>query len=181
MKEVIRQVAESAVMALSPPPRFAVVDSVDDPARAALVHFPDEPTATFVVSYGGTCPAPGDTVRVAGRSGARYIDDVVSSVGWTAATLSGAWANVSGSQPVEYRRVGDMVHTRGHVNAGTTGTNIFTFPPGFRPPFSFDIPAASWGTGQIEAGALWVQAGGAVVGHRRGVSLSWSSQFSVLP
>ena len=87
---------------------------------------------------------------------------------WVAPALLGTWANVAGQQPMEYRKWGDTVWLRGLVGGGGAGTNIFTLPVGFRPPFAlgFAVPAglpSAFGQIVVNANGNVTHGGGAVV------------------
>lgn len=60
------------------------------------------------------------------------VDDL-EGVAWTAVSFQNSWVNGS-SQPAQYRKIGDVVHLRGHIGGGTLSTTAFTLPVGYRPP-----------------------------------------------
>ncbi|MET0786841.1 MAG: hypothetical protein ABWY25_09060 [Paenisporosarcina sp.] len=51
---------------------------------------------------------------------------------WTNANFQNAWVNVGGYQPMQYRKLMDMVQLRGTITGATAGV-AFTLPAGFRP------------------------------------------------
>lgn len=72
---------------------------------------------------------------------------------WTPVTFQGTWANqTGGSQPVQYRKLGDMVQLRGQMAAGSMSSPAFTLPVGFRPPFLFMLSTGCFN------GSAWVVA-----------------------
>ena len=59
---------------------------------------------------------------------------LVGDAAWTAPALSNGWVNFAGgTQPVGYRKIGDVVHLRGCLKSGTVNTTVFTLPAGYRP------------------------------------------------
>jgi hypothetical protein len=78
LREVMRKVATDAIEEIYPRPRYATVISANPTTRKAVVQFPDEVT-TFTLPCGSVMPLTGSTVRVAGRAGARYVDEVVTT------------------------------------------------------------------------------------------------------
>ena len=76
MKGVIRAVAAETVNSIVPPDRYAIVVSSDLNQRMAVVRYPGE-SAQFELPFGGIAPYQDALVRVSGRTGARYISDVV--------------------------------------------------------------------------------------------------------
>jgi len=61
---------------------------------------------------------------------------------WVNVTFQGAHVNFGGNtQPVQYRKQGDMVQIRGCFKTGAVGSTVFTLPVGFRPPhlLGFDV------------------------------------------
>src|SRR5437868_14697656 len=75
-RDVIGQIAEASVNRLRPSHRYATVTSIDRVNRSCTVTFPGEATAV-TVPMGSIQPAkPGQTVRIAGALGDRFIDDV---------------------------------------------------------------------------------------------------------
>lgn len=68
---------------------------------------------------------------------------------WTGVTFQNGWGNVAGIQPVQYRKIGDLIYLRGRMANGTLGATAFHLPLGFRPPATIDlitsgIPTSSW-------------------------------------
>ena len=74
-----------------------------------------------------------------------YIEDIGPSTApalpvpatppaWTAVTFASGWSNFGGGyQPVQYRKIGDVVSVRG-VAKSTANTHALTLPVGCRPP-----------------------------------------------
>lgn len=123
----------------------------------------------------------GQYVAVLAAGADRLILGAVSTP-WTALTLTNSWTNTSGFQTGQYRRVGDMVHLRGYLTAGTNGASAFTLPAGFRPPASFDVPVASYTGGSPAASAahLFVQSTGTCPATvSTGLYVSFNFSFSV--
>lgn len=79
MRETIQQIAATTIDYIYPEPRYATVVAIDAPARRVTVKYPDE-SATFTLPVGSVIPTNiGSLVRVAGRQGARYVDEVLDS------------------------------------------------------------------------------------------------------
>lgn len=77
-----------------------------------------------------------------------------ASPAWTAATPSGAWTNLgAGYHVLGYRKVQDDVQVRGTVTGGTSGSQIYTLPVGFRPTANYQVP------GRDTAGFCYVEIG----------------------
>ena len=102
----------------------------------------------------------------------------VPTTPWIDAVLINSW--VTAGQKPQYRIVGDMVHLRGQCNTGATGTVMFILPVGYRIPISQDVPAGSWNSG-AQAAALFIQDNGNVTGHRNGLAIGFSVQYSITP
>lgn len=67
---------------IRPAPRYATVMTVDLALRTAGIQFPGE-SVTFSVPFGADVPIVSSTVRVAGKVGSRYIEDVTTGhAGW---------------------------------------------------------------------------------------------------
>jgi microcystin-dependent protein len=76
---VIKRVARKVVLDTYPIPRQAIVESVNKTTRRATVYYPDEPSNTFTVPCGSVLPVgAGSVVLLAGPTGARYIEQVIS-------------------------------------------------------------------------------------------------------
>lgn len=62
---------------------------------------------------------------------------------WTALPLGTNFQNYAGAQPCQYRKEGDVVRLRGHVQRKTgtmvNGDSVGTLPAGFRPPFNCEF------------------------------------------
>lgn len=101
---------------------------------------------------------------------------------WTALTLLNGWTNSAGpDQPAQYRRIGDMVQTRGHCQAGTLGVAMFQLPVGFRPPANLDLAANP--VPSSSPGRLWFKSNGDVFAQFAvgATQVSWFAEFSVTP
>lgn len=92
-RDVIVNIAESALARARPEARYATVISIDRVARSCVVQFPGE-SAQVVVPMGSIQPAQiGQTVRIAGTLGDRYIDDVMGQAVVAGGTPIGAVIN----------------------------------------------------------------------------------------
>lgn len=73
MRDWVRTVVRKELDAIMPPDQFGIVTLLDTTTRSARILLPDGVTS-MTVSYGfGVSPQVGDTVRVTGRAGSRYI------------------------------------------------------------------------------------------------------------
>lgn len=64
---------------------------------------------------------------------------------WTAVTFTNGWSSFgSGYQPVQYRKIGDIVYCRGTLSTGTGATVAFTLPAGFRPPLTLVLAGITY-------------------------------------
>ena len=166
-RDAIAKIAQDVVYSEYPRPRYAVVQSVDTSNRVAMVRYTDE-EVDFPVTAGSMCPVgAGAVVRLAGPTGARYIDDVISGnvsingvdtlTAWTAVSFASGWANLgSGYQAMQYRKEGDKVCLRGYAEklSATSGSEtILTLPVGFRPPATLLDGVWSFVTGASPAQA----------------------------
>jgi hypothetical protein len=73
------------------------------------------------------------------------IETAIFDTGWSTVTLTG-WTVAS---TVQFRRIGRVVHCRGEIYGGTTGTTVLaTLSSQFRPPVrsAFPLPDLSAGT-----------------------------------
>lgn len=79
MRDVIRVIVGKEIERLRPAPSYAIVVSIDRDNRLCEVRFPeDDATDSLFVGMGSIQPsAVGQTVRVAGVLGDRFIDDVM--------------------------------------------------------------------------------------------------------
>lgn len=81
-------------------------------------------------------------------SEAARLDGLTKATAWVTVSLLNGWVHFSG-QPVQYRKVGDMVEIRGRMSSGLPNNPAFNLPTGFRPPYNLvlvtgcDSPA-SW-------------------------------------
>ena len=111
----------------------------------------------------------------------QQLEDYLASLEptpWTAVTFENSWVNTGGgTQPAEYRKIGDMVYGRLHIKSGTLSSSAFTLPEGFCPPRDFDVPAAA---GVAQPAWLNIQSTGTcVVYASTSTSFSTTFQFSV--
>jgi hypothetical protein len=76
LREIIRMYSAEVVSEDRPAVRFATVTAVHATLRQATCIYPGE-VATFTIPYGSAQPIVGSMVRVAGRQGGKYIEDVI--------------------------------------------------------------------------------------------------------
>lgn len=89
-RDAIVDIAQSVVDRARPTPRYATVISVDRINRKCMVRFPGE-SADVSIPMGSTQPAQiGQTVRVSGNLGDRYVDDVMGQAVVAGGTPIGA-------------------------------------------------------------------------------------------
>jgi len=69
----------------------------------------------------------------------------ISSIPWTSVgSFSNGWGNFGGGNtPVSYCKIGDFLHFRGLLSAGTIGLGAFTLPVGYRPLYTYNIGTVS--------------------------------------
>lgn len=72
LRDVIRRLVRSEVNAIHPPDTFGEVQTVDTDNSLVNV-LPVGGTTTTRVPYSGGAPGVGDTVRITGRAGSRYL------------------------------------------------------------------------------------------------------------
>lgn len=151
MREIIRQYAAEIVDEMYPRPRYATVVSVNEPARACNIQYPDE-AVNFQVPYGDVIPAVGSIVRVIGQPGAKYIESVVSRgqavpagliADYVGTTAPPGWDLIQGNTivnaqtlrpdlwaaaPVAWRSGANIIMPdhRGRVSVGYSGAGLFT-------------------------------------------------------
>jgi hypothetical protein len=78
----MEQVAQAVVERMYPTPRYATVTGFNTTTRTVTVRYPDEPSTTFTIPCGTIMPSViGATVRVVGRQGARYVDEIIDGNG----------------------------------------------------------------------------------------------------
>lgn len=72
---------------------------------------------------------------------------------WINGALAAPWSNIgSGNAPFQYRKIGDTVSVRGEIRFTSPGGNpMFTFPIGFRPPYSMNFVSTIRGNPAILA------------------------------
>jgi len=120
-------------------------------------------------------PAPGSGVK---SDWAQQISTYVAPTVWTAVTFQNAWVNFGGGeQPMQYRKIGDMVQLRGVIKSGALNTVAFTLPAGFRPPLQLHL--ASGGGAYTD---IIVAATGTVSPSVGNTAVMWvNCEFSVTP
>lgn len=136
-RDVIVDIAESALARARPEARYAQVVSIDRVNRKCVVQFPGE-AVTVTVPMGSIQPAQaGQTVRVVGTLGDRYIDDVMGQavvaggtpigavVQWPLATVPAGYVAANGAyvDPTSYP---SLFQTYGY-SQGQQG-NLFRLP-----------------------------------------------------
>lgn len=97
-------------------------------------------TRTDTTVMASTHPADHNAVNLA-------INDIVGYVKpsvWTAVTYQNGWTTMSGGQPLQYRKTGDVVSVRGMVAGGASATVCTTLPAGYRPPASLATVGSSY-------------------------------------
>lgn len=78
-RDAMEKIAIRAFRKMMPPPRFATVTALDFTNRRVTVEYPDESGVTFTIPCATVMPVTvGQTVRVNGPIGARYVDQVPS-------------------------------------------------------------------------------------------------------
>ena len=106
------------------------------------------------------------------------FEDGIVAESWTSPTLLGTWVDYGGSfQGARYRKTPDgTVHIEGLVKSGSSGTNIFNLPTGYRPAGTLLFPAQT----NSGLGRLDIQADGDVVHNSGGTSFfSITCSFNV--
>jgi hypothetical protein len=110
------------------------------------------------------------TVRIGVETGDLWLIDPttgqLTQPAWVAATLGNSWANSAGWQPAAYfKDTNGIVHLRGGITGGTTGTTAFFLGVGFRPAVQSLHPifGQTVGGAAYQAGAfVTISAAGAV-------------------
>ena len=82
MRDAIREIVIAQVNKIIPPPQFAVLSSVDEENRVALVRYPNEETSVPIRIRDVVPTTPGQAVVIAGRLGDRYIEAVIGSASY---------------------------------------------------------------------------------------------------
>lgn len=78
-RDAMEKIAARVFRKMMPPPRFATVTALDFTNRRVTVEYPDEAGVTFTVPCATVMPvSTGQTVRINGPIGARYVDQVPS-------------------------------------------------------------------------------------------------------
>lgn len=68
---------------------------------------------------------------------------------WTNVTYTNGWNTYPGYQPLQYRKIGDMVYLRGFVQSPGGATSMGTLPAGFRPPLTLEFATAYYSGSRI--------------------------------
>ena len=145
-REAIRKIAKQVYFELNPPQRWATVTAIDRQARTVTVEYPDEVGTTSIVPCRALMPNHvGQTVRVGGPVGRRYVTEIIglgSTHEWSIGLPYAAnWSDLGGLQwgIGTYQRINSRVYLDGMVrrdNTATTGTHtVCTLPAGYRPVF----------------------------------------------
>lgn len=102
-RDVIVEICESVIERSRPDSRYATVISIDRTARTCKVRFPGE-TDDMTIAMGSIQPAkPGQTVRIAGTLGDRYVDDVMGEAIMSGGVVIGATQGWTGTTaPANY-------------------------------------------------------------------------------
>lgn len=79
LRDVIGAIAEKKINDLRPTPSYATVITINREARSATVLYMDDPTPVTVAMGSIEPAASGQTVRVGGLMGHRYIEDVLGN------------------------------------------------------------------------------------------------------
>lgn len=146
-RDLVADIARRVLERERPRYDYATVASIDRANRKATVTFAGESTP-ITVGMGSIQPAVvGQTVRIDGLVGDRFIADVmgegrVADSGWVSMTMQNGWVSYDTSEPgggwsdPAIRRIGSLLIVKGLVKNGTAtnGTSIATFPSGFNLP-----------------------------------------------
>jgi hypothetical protein len=87
---------------------------------------------------GGTFPNP-EVMTVLGGQTPVTTED---ATGWITPTLINSWASAGAGTPQYMRDALGFVHFKGSLTGGTSNTNAFVLPPGFRVPTPTNVPIA---------------------------------------
>jgi hypothetical protein len=99
-RDVIANIAEATIERTRPSARYARVVTIDRAGRKCTVLFPGEPGAVSI-PMGSIQPAqPGQTVRIMGVLGDRYIDDVMGEAVISGGTPVGALVQWPSGVPI---------------------------------------------------------------------------------
>lgn len=103
VRDLVRSFAREEIHRLRPQYRYATVDSVDHDAGTCEVIYPGDTVAVTVNMGAAIRPAVGQTVRVDGIFGDRFVSDVLTPAASTAYTPTHSNITVgSGSQVAVY-------------------------------------------------------------------------------
>lgn len=110
------------------------------------------------------------------------LETLTAPSAWTAVSFQNSWVNYgSGTQEVEYRKIGDVVHLRGKMKDGTVTAAAFTMPAGYRPPAGLTVPVTNWDGSVPVPGQFFIDSGsGEVYTYvTTNVDVGFSVQWSV--
>lgn len=102
---------------------------------------------------------------------------------WANLTLQNGWTIESG-QPLQYRKIGDLIYLRGRVNhsAGSAFQPIATLPVGSRSPVLVQIACGVVISGSWTAAAVQIGIDGTLQPMNHGyVAISFSHFFALSP
>lgn len=147
---------------LSGPPLHSTIHNSENDAIEAIQH------ALGLNPSGADATVAAALAALAGR----YVSVPTA---WVGVTFTGTWVNFGAPYAnCEYRKIGDMVYTRGVCKSGTINTALFTLPAGFRPPLDLLVPTTAnllpcWAT---------IQANGVVIGSSENSNASVTVNFA---
>jgi hypothetical protein len=161
-RDIVKQVADSRIQMLRPPPVYAIVQSVNVPIRQAMVIYNGESNAV-PMNMGSCSPKIGSVVRIEGVQSDRYtevdilnnaatassatsavssrvtaIENKLASFDYISFGLINSWANFGspyGPAEAFKSRVDGTVHMRGLVKGGGINTVMGYLPVGWRPSY----------------------------------------------
>lgn len=141
-RQAVADIAESVVDRMRPTYRYAAVQAINYTTRKVTVRFPGE-TSDVVVAAGSIMPsAVGQTVRIAGVGGERYVSDVIGTpYVWGADTIVAALRSQIGGftgRNEQYRWDGSRLYWTGRLISIAHGAGPHWAPTagwvGFRLP-----------------------------------------------
>ena len=139
-REAFENIAKDVLAKVRPESRMGIVQSIDIFAQKCLVLLTADPTPVWV-NYGRIVPSRvGLKVRVGGKSGDHYIEDVYGDVPFrkfyelTLLGGRGQWDPDSWHTPSYAKTTAGIVILSGLVTFPSGGTpHLFTLPVGYRP------------------------------------------------
>lgn len=93
------------------------------------------------------------------------ITPITTVTAWTNLTLLNSWATSGGAFNLAYRKIGDIVYTRGNVGTGAVGSIIATLPAGFRPLTSLYLASSIFVGSTWVVACVWIQPDGSFTYH----------------